>query len=521
MPPERKIYSLDYLLALREQARSNGQTIVHCHGCFDIVHPGHIHHLQYARKLGDLLIVSVSADSHVNKGPDRPLIPDDLRAASLAALECVDAVYLNPDPTAVNLLEALKPDIYVKGKEYEQNNDPRFLAERETVTRHGGRVVFSSGDIVYSSTALIGNFRKTDAFNDEKTQRFCRRYDLTGESLQQLMHRFYGQRVLVIGDFMLDRYHFCEATGVAGEGPMMALRTLESRDFDGGAGVIAMHLAGLGASPMLITSFADDDLSAQAEMRLHAAGVEVGGLRQRPGTVAKHRYLVEESKLFKVDEGSAAPLDSQAEKQLADEILAAADGAAAVIFADFGYGLVTAGLLERVMLPLRRRVPIITADVSGKQGNLLRFTGVDLLCPTEREVRETLHDFGSGLGAVVSNLLRASQARQAMITLGKQGLVTFDWPGGTAESTDGRLRSEYLPALSSRSIDPLGCGDALLATSSLVLASGGSLQAAALLGSLAAAVEVQSLGNVPITTDALCEMIAQRRHTLEPARLAS
>src|ERR1700679_1590039 len=119
MSPERKIYSLEHLLSLRAQARAAGKTIVHCHGCFDIVHPGHIHHLQYARKLGDLLIVSVSADSQVNKGPDRPLIPDDLRAASLAALECVDAVYLNPQPTAVGLLDALKPDIYVKGREYE------------------------------------------------------------------------------------------------------------------------------------------------------------------------------------------------------------------------------------------------------------------------------------------------------------------------------------------------------------------------------------------------------------------
>jgi len=521
MSPERKIYSLQHLLSLRAEARSAGRTVVHCHGCFDIVHPGHIHHLQYARKLGDLLVVSVSADSQVNKGPDRPLIPDDLRAASLAALECVDAVYLNPQPTAVDLLDALQPDIYVKGREYEQNHDPRFLAERDTVTRNGGRVVFSSGDIVYSSTALIGSFRKTDTFNDEKTQRFCRRYHLAGDALQQLIHRFRGQRVLVIGDYMLDRYHFCEATGVAGEGPMMALRALESRDFDGGAGVIAMHLAGLGARPTLLSSFADDDLSTQAEMRLRAAGVQVGGLHQRPGTIAKHRYLVEESKLFKVDEGSAAPLDSQAETQLADEILACADDAAAVIFADFGYGLITTGLLEHVMAPLRQRVPIITADVSGKQGNLLRFTGVDLLCPTEREMRETLHDFGSGLGAVVARLLRSSQARQAIITLGKQGLVTFDWPGADPEASEGRLRSEYLPALSSRTIDPLGCGDALLATSSLALACGGSLQTAALLGSLAAAVEVQSTGNVPITTDALFEMIAERGHALEAARLAS
>src|SRR6478609_3251388 len=119
MSRNTKICSLDELLALRANARASGRTVVHCHGCFDIVHPGHIHHLQYARSLGDLLIVSVSSDSNVNKGVARPLIPDDLRAASLAALECVDAVYLNPQPTAVELIEQLKPDIYVKGREYE------------------------------------------------------------------------------------------------------------------------------------------------------------------------------------------------------------------------------------------------------------------------------------------------------------------------------------------------------------------------------------------------------------------
>src|SRR5689334_7412409 len=115
MRKQSKICSLPELLSFRNDARAQGRTVVHCHGCFDIVHPGHIHHLQYAKSLGDMLIVSVSADTHVNKGVNRPLIPDDLRAASLAALECVDCVYLNPDPTAVQLLEALQPDVYVKG----------------------------------------------------------------------------------------------------------------------------------------------------------------------------------------------------------------------------------------------------------------------------------------------------------------------------------------------------------------------------------------------------------------------
>jgi rfaE bifunctional protein kinase chain/domain/rfaE bifunctional protein nucleotidyltransferase chain/domain len=519
MSADRKLLSLQQLLELRSRAASSGASVVHCHGCFDIVHPGHIHHLQYARSLGDLLVVSVSADTHVNKGADRPLIPDDLRAKSLAALECVDAVYLNPHPTAVELLEQLRPDLYVKGHEYEKNFDPRFAAEREAVTRHGGRVVFSSNDIVYSSSALIHGMSRTDPFSSEKLKRFCHRHNLTARHLHQLVHDFRGQRVVVIGDYILDSYHFCDATGVAGEGPMMALRAIDTRNFDGGGAIIAQHLASLGASPTLVTALADDDESRQAELRLRAAGVRTIAVRSRRSIVQKHRYLVDDTKLFKVDQGTASPLDSQQEQKLAGQIVANCQGAACVIFADFGYGLITGGLLERVLAPLRSCVPVLTADVSGRQSNLKRFQGVDLLCPTEREVRETLHDFSSGLGAVVAGLLGLCNARHAIITLGKQGLVSFD--GSAPRTPDQRLASDYIPALASHPVDPLGAGDALLAVASLALAVGASLQAAALLGSLAAAEHVQAIGNTPLTLQALCDAVATCDHPPVAARLAS
>lgn len=516
-----KTLALDELLSARQDARANGKTVVHCHGCFDIVHPGHIKHLQFAKSLGDILIVSISADSHVNKGVARPLIPDDLRAASVAALECVDGVYINPLPTAVELLEQLQPDVYVKGKEYETNSDPRFIRERDTVTRHGGRMVFSSGDVVYSSTALIGTLGGAEVFNDEKIGRLRERYDLSDAHLHNLVQRFRGQKVVVVGDYILDRYHFCDATGVASEGPMMALRAIQQKDYDGGAGVIALHLAGLGATPTLVTALADDETSKQVEMRLAAEGVDLQGTKSRRSIVTKHRFIVDQQKLFKVDDGGPAPLDSSSEATLAATILKAAEGAAAVIFADFGCGVISAGLLDRVMKPLRAMVPIIAADVSGKQTNLLKFRDVDLVCPTEREVRETLQDFTSGLGAVVWNLMNSTGARQAMITLGKQGLVTFDHPDSAHLPVDARLRSEYVPALSAVSVDPLGCGDALLATATLALASGGSLQAAALLGSIAAAIEVGSIGNRPIDSEVLLQRLCQRSRIAEPARLAS
>jgi rfaE bifunctional protein kinase chain/domain/rfaE bifunctional protein nucleotidyltransferase chain/domain len=522
MSPNRKVATLDQLLNIRQTAAAEGKTVVHCHGCFDIVHPGHIHYLQFARSLGDMLIVTVSADPQVNKGVNRPLIPDDLRAASLAALECVDCVYVNPHPTAVEILDTLKPDIYVKGREYEFNHDPRFLAERDTVTRNGGRVVFSSGDVIYSSTALIGAMESSELFNAEKVRRFCQQYDLSNAALANLLLRCRGKRMVVIGDYILDRYHFCDATGVASEGPMMTLRPLQSEQYDGGAAVIALHLAGLGANPTLITSMTDDDDSDEAVDRLTRAGVNVRCIHQRRQIATKSRFLVDQTKLFKVDEGTSAPLDSRATDEITSIIDEESIDAAGLIFADFGYGVITGPVLDRVMPIVRPRVPIVTADVSGRQSTLLRFKGVDLLCPTEREVRQTLNNFTSGLNAVVYELLAVTGAKSAMITMGKQGLCLFDQQQqtGPTDSWDRKLRTAYLPALSANATDPLGCGDALLATASLVLAAGGSPQAAAYLGSLAAAAELGQLGNQPICADQLMNRLAisERGETM---RLAS
>lgn len=515
----RKICSRQRLVEVRRDARSAGRVLVHCHGCFDIVHPGHIQHLQYAKSLGDELLVTVSADSQVNKGADRPLIPDDLRALSLAALECVDWVYVNPHPTAVELLEEIQPDIYIKGKEYERNHDPRFLAERDAVVQHGGRVVFSSGDVVYSSTSLIGLMEGRETLADEKVARFRRKFDLGAASLHGLIGRFSGQKVVVVGDYILDRYHFCEAAGIAGEAPIMALRQIQGRDYDGGAAVVALHLAGLGARATLVTGLSEDRVSREIAMRLSGAGLAVESSGHRREIVIKSRYLADETKLFKVDQGTIDPIDSQCEQIVAEKIMTASRDAAAVVFADFGYGLITESLLDRIMPALRSAVPIITADVSGRQSSLLRFKSVDLLCPTEREVRETLHDFSSGLGALVWRLLSETEARQAIITLGKQGLVTFTPPPRAADAEMGRLSSEYLPAFSNRVVDSLGCGDALLATASLAMACGASLQAAAYLGSLAAGIEIQQVGNQPLTTERLADALSQREKSV--ARLAS
>src|SRR5262249_17802567 len=158
---------------------------------------------KYAKALGDILLVTISGDDEVKKGSGRPLIPEELRAENLAALDCVDWVYIEPRPTAAELLAELQPDVYVKGRGYEFNSDPRFQTERATAEAAGGRVVFPSGDVVFSSTALINALEQSiDPFQARLTQ-LADREELQGQALFGLLSAFRSKRILIVGETIL------------------------------------------------------------------------------------------------------------------------------------------------------------------------------------------------------------------------------------------------------------------------------------------------------------------------------
>ncbi|MFH1834096.1 MAG: PfkB family carbohydrate kinase, partial [bacterium] len=184
----------------------------------------------------------------------------------------------------------------------------------------------------------------------------------------------------------------------------------------------------------------------------------------------------------------------------------------AAIFCDFGYGMITTGLLNRSLPALRQNVPILAADVSGQRGNLLQFRNVDLLCPTEREVRAALNDYESGLSAAAWQTLHLTQARHIFVTLEKRGLVAFERRSQERATLEweGRLKGEQLPSFARYATDRLGCGDALLAVSALALTAGAGLMQSAYMGNVAAAIEIDMLGNHPVDFDSYARWLRNR-----------
>lgn len=504
----RKLVPLEALRELGEAYRREGKTIVHCHGCFDIVHPGHVRYLRYAGQHADVLVVSLTGDDAIEKGDGaRPYIPQELRAENLAAFEFVDHVVIAEGPTAEPVIQALRPTLYVKGKEYEGSHHPGFLREKELVESLGGRVMFSSGDVVFSSSSIIDNLAEAMRGEglDEATRlaASCARWGIDYAALRTTIGRFVGKRVAVVGDSISDRYVFCDPADVANEAPILSVRPIEEKAYLGGAAVIAAHLKALGAEPHLVTTVADDDASRELLATLEQMRIAHTALPVRHALPRKDRYLVDTQKLLKVDRGDAQPLDSATERRLLGTLAELRTGLDAAIFVDFGYGTVGVPLLASAGPLLRPHVKTLAGDISGMRRTLLAMREFDLLTPTERELRSVAPGGANADGSlptVAAEVLQALHTPNMIVTMGRKGCVLFQpRESDPSQWFRARLRSDHIPSLTEHATDVVGAGDALLTVAALCHTAGANLQTAGYLGSAAAAIAVRRIGNLPVS----------------------
>lgn len=488
-----KILSVDDLVAVRDRLRREGKVVVQCHGCFDIVHPGHIRYLKFAREQGDVLIVSVSGDAVVGKGVDRPYITEDLRLENLSALEIVDYVCVDHHDWAGPILDTLRPDVYVKGKEYEASADPRFAKERSLVEEYGGTVIFSSGEVVYSSTFILDQYRSRFRLEDDKIRAFCQRHGIDRARVREVLRRFTSLKVLVIGDPILDCYVHCNQASVAAEGPILDVTPLREDWYLGAAALMAAQAAALGAAATLLHPRSTSSEAARLSQALTHAGVEplTFGAEERP-VFLKYRYLVDETKVFKVNHGHYAPLSTAGSRALVGLIRTEGGLFDGWLVSDFGYGLFGQAVVEGVTSLARELGKPFFFDVSqAGAGNLLRFQEPRVASPTEEELRFAFGDRESGLSNLAKRYFDETRAANLVITLGKRGAVLFEPPKAGAS----RLVNDYLPALRQMPIDAVGAGDVFMTLVTLVQLAGGSMPEAVYLAAAAAALHVGRLGN--------------------------
>ncbi|MDQ3068381.1 MAG: PfkB family carbohydrate kinase, partial [Acidobacteriota bacterium] len=239
--------------------RPRTKKVIMCHGTFDVVHPGHIRHLLYAKTKADILVASLTADQHIKKSNLRPYVPEDLRAFNLAVLEMVDYVIIDQDDTALKNLAIIQPDFFAKGYEYTAGSvHPKTREEINVLDSFGGEIIFTPGDIVYSSSALIDLAPPSIAI--EKLLTLMQGENVTFGDLRAAIAKMKGMKVHVVGDTIVDSYTYTSMIGGMTKTPTISLRFERKVDYTGGAGVVAKHLVAAGADVTFSTVLGNDAL---------------------------------------------------------------------------------------------------------------------------------------------------------------------------------------------------------------------------------------------------------------------
>jgi len=480
--------------------RPRSKKVIMCHGTFDVVHPGHIRHLLYGKTKADILIASLTADIHIKKGNMRPYVPEELRAVNLAALEMVDYVVIDSNPTPLSNLSIIKPDFFAKGYEYKAGEvHPKTQEEIEVLDSYGGEMIFTPGDIVYSSSALLE--LAPPSIGIEKLMVLMQRERITFTDLKNSIKKFSGIRVHVIGDTIIDTYTYCSMAGGMSKTPTMSVRLNKKTDYVGGAGIVAKHLRSAGAEVTFSTVLGDDDYGRFAQEDLKLYGINLLPIVDvtRP-TVNKNAIVVQDYRLLKVD-----TLDN---RSISDKILAKLNSqikqtsSDVVAFCDFRHGI-----FNRTTIPsLTQSIPkgvfkVADSQVASRWGNILDFQGFDLITPNEREARFALGDQDSVLRPLAIDLYEKSNCKTLILKCGDRGIITY------RTAAEDYKAFYAIDSFADQIIDAVGAGDALLSYATLALVSTGNEVIASILGNLAAGIECEHDGNWPVTPDLLLKKI--------------
>jgi len=469
-----------------------GRKVIMCHGVFDVVHPGHLRHLLYAKDKADILVASLTADLHIQKASFRPHVPQDLRALNLAAFEIVDYVIIDPNETPLTNLKRLKPDFFAKGYEYNAEGLHRKTQEEvEIVSSYGGEVIFTPGDIVYSSSRLIE--AEPPNIGIEKLLSLMSLSKVEFGDLRKTLANCAGKRVHVVGDTIVDSLTQCAMIGGQTKTPTMSVLFEERQDYIGGAAIVAQHLRAAGADVVFSTVLGDDPLRLFVLNGLKKNGIEVLDIvdRTRP-TTNKNAIVAEGYRLLKVDTLDNRSISDDILRRLADAI--ADNKADGVVFSDFRHGIFN----RRTIPTLVKAIPagalkVADSQVASRWGNITEFQNFDLITPNEREARFALGDQDSGIRPLASQLYDKAGCKLLILKLGERGVIT-------CRSNDHEALDSFfvVDSFVDRVVDAVGAGDALLAYATLSMLASDNPVTASIIGSFAAAIECEANGNLPV-----------------------
>jgi rfaE bifunctional protein kinase chain/domain/rfaE bifunctional protein nucleotidyltransferase chain/domain len=484
-----KIYNLDELTSRLDSVRE-GKRVVLCHGCFDLFHAGHLHYLKEAAGMGDLLVVTVSPDRFVDKGPFRPKFTESVRAETIAAMSMVDFVAINEWPTAVETIELIKPDVYAKGADFKSVDDDltgKLGLEADAVKRIGGELVITSGPI-YSSTTLINRyFSPLPESVKSYLLNFRDRIGIDG--VATVLEQIRSIRALVVGDVIVDDYHFCDGLGVSSKDSVLAIQHRRTETYAGGAVAVANHMAHFVDRVDFIGVVGDsDEYASFVNSKFHPNVHPVLFPRAGKPTTVKRRFVDAYSlkkflEIYIMDDHELAEKDDAEFIGLTRDLMKNCD---LVVASDYGHGCISA----RHRGILSDQSPFLAVNTQANAGNrglhtISRYQRMDYGCIAQNEFKAELRDYNCNVRSSIASLTKAVNAKCMTVTQGKKGCIVYEKERGLVEA----------PAFNLDAVDRVGAGDALLAITAPAACAGVDLEILAFLGNLMGGLAVGIIGN--------------------------
>lgn len=486
---DNKIVNLEAIASILATVRVN-KKVMQCHGVFDLLHIGHIKHLQHAKSLGDILVVTLTPDHFVNKGPGRPYFTERLRAEALAALDCVDYVVINQTATAIEPINIIQPDGYVKGVEYQvaENDITGKISEEEAAVQSvGGEIIFTD-DVVFSSSTLLNRF--FSPFSPEVVsflEQFKQKHQFS--EIQHYMEGAKKLKVLLVGEAIIDIYHYGEAIGKSGKEPVLVTKYHREDIYVGGVLAIANHLSSFCAEVTCITMLGErGDFEDFIKQNLRENVNVIFHNKKHAPTIVKRRYIEEYSsqKLFEIYEIDDCYLNEKQQQAFSDSIEQQIKDHDVVVVADYGHGLLDPACIEKIENQAKFLAVNTQANASNHGFNTIsKYKKADYVCIANRELQLNFRQKHISVLEQIKQLVQEFTFKNVMVTSGVKGSYSCKMGEGIYA----------VPAFTTSVKDRVGAGDAVLAVTSLLVAQDAPAELVGFVGNVVGSQAVNIMGN--------------------------
>lgn len=445
------INNIEKLAKIIKKNQLLGKKIGLCHGVYDVLHSGHILHFEEAKKNCDILIVSITSDKFVNKGPNRPFLKQDLRIKILSSLKYIDYLYCNNDADPINIIIKTRPDLYIKGQDYinaKEDLTGNIKKEVEAIKKVGGQY-FTTKTIMFSSSKIISEQFNNIGDGFLKIKNKINKNNLKKE-LNSLISKKIDKKILIIGEPIIDEYTKVGILGKSAKNNIIATSFLKKNSYGGGSILVANLLSNFFKEIDLITF--NKKNNNKIYNKFLNKNINKIYINCDNSIIVKNRFLdnYTNERLFQINKNNNFDIKKKFNKIFILQIKKIIKKYDKIIILDYGHDLFNKQLVELINKSFKKTIINCQSNSSNFGFNLIKkYKSGYIVTMDEIEFRLSVNDKNALIDDLLKkNNLLTNKFKKFVVTRGKNGSHIIE-----------KNKITYFPSLVKNPIDTTGSGD--------------------------------------------------------------